>query len=67
MTRDALIARRQALGLTQLQLAKEFGVSLRAYAQWERGERWPGYLAEFGMETILTRLEAAHSLAALAA
>ena len=39
---NPIAARRQALGLTQAQLAEKAGVIQQTIDKWERGERNPG-------------------------
>lgn len=39
MTGKGFKRKRSALGLTQVQLATQLGVSVTAVARWERGER----------------------------
>ena len=46
MTGPELKAARRALGLTQAQLAKRWGVGLRTLNGWERSDAVPGWVAD---------------------
>lgn len=43
---------REALGLSQAELAQQLGVTVRAVQAWESGERTPSKLAEKAMELL---------------
>lgn len=44
--------RREALGLTQTQLARAFGVGLRTVQEWEKGVRPIRPVIEMALETL---------------
>lgn len=52
MDKDQLRRRREALRLTQAQLAARFGVSLRTYQEWEHGQRPIRALVELALAAI---------------
>lgn len=41
MTKDEVRAARSRLGLTQIEMARELGVSIRTYRRWENGKIRP--------------------------
>lgn len=52
-TSSAIAARRQALGLTQAQLAEKVGVVRQTIDKWENGVRNPGVPALMKLATAL--------------
>jgi transcriptional regulator with XRE-family HTH domain len=63
MKPDDLKARREALKLTQDQLARELGIDVMTVSRWERGARSiPPYLS-LAIETVERRQAAARSTA----
>lgn len=54
---EQLQVSRANLGVTQAQLAKEFGVTMRTYQFWETGQIEPGSLTQTGAYAKLTELE----------
>jgi transcriptional regulator with XRE-family HTH domain len=49
---DKLRASRRHLGLTQIQTARLFGVSVRQYVYWEQGEKEPARVIQLGAEAV---------------
>lgn len=57
MEADELTRRREALGLSTYDLAREFRVAPSSVHRWERGEVRLHGLTAVGADTILSRLE----------
>nr|WP_295714877.1 helix-turn-helix domain-containing protein [uncultured Halomonas sp.] len=49
----AVVARRKALGLTQAEFARQLGVSVRTYQDWEQRRRRPSGAAEVMLRRVL--------------
>lgn len=49
MTPAELRARREALGLSQAELARRLGVAANTWWRWEQGQRQPGNAVALGM------------------
>ena len=52
MTPDEIIEKREALGLTQAQLAHRIGVSHTTVWRWEAGQSSPSRLAETAIRKL---------------